>query len=461
MKATNWIKIGLACAAVSAQVQAQQFVDDERRGGSSSFEDSLGSFYETQDRMRVKVPFEKMHPDTRREFAALIEQSRLSTAKIYKGDYVKALGTVVAKEGLLITKASEIEDDAELAVELLGKEKMTAELIEVNEENDLALLWVHDFNLTPVTWAPGSELPVGSLMATSGTHTSPLAIGTVSLPLRNLSERNKGFLGVGILPAEDGSGLFVDLVSPGMGAERAGVKRGDKIQAIDGLAMKTNHDLINTVSEGEPGDTVVLQILRDEEKMMVEVTLGDRDTGMGFQDPMHEQLDNTARMGGRVSRKRSGYPAAIQHDMLLTPTQCGSPLVNLDGHTVGVNIARASRVKSYAIPSDVIQDWLGDPKKLAETVLKTRVKNAESARLAAEEALEKAQSLEMDVQGALDDLEAQRAAAEVEAIAQAEAAREAEAKAAEEAKAKAAAEEAEAAAEAELEADDSVEEVQP
>ena len=60
---------------------------------------------------------------------------------------------------------------------------------------------------------------------------------------------------------------------------------------------------------------------------------------------------------------------------------------------------------------EVIQEWLGDPKELAVTVLETRVKNAESARLAAEEALEAAKEMEIDVQAALADLEAQRAAA--------------------------------------------------
>ena len=114
-----------------------------------------------------------------------------------------------------------------------------------------------------------------------------------------------------------------------------------------------------------------------------------------------------------MSRRRSGYPAAIQHDMLLKPNQCGGPLVNIDGNAVGVNIARASRVKSYAIPSEVIQEWLGDPKELAVTVLETRVKNAESARLVAEEALEEAKAVELDVRAALVDLEAQRAAAEL------------------------------------------------
>ena len=400
----------------------QQLIDDERRDLlKAAAEDSYGLYYEALERKRPKTRYEKMHSTTLKEFAPLVERSRESTVKVFKGDQVVVLGTVIAQEGLIITKASEIHDDEELAVELPNREKVAAELIEVNEENDLALLWVHQFDLTPVEWAPGSELPVGSLLASSGTYSLPIAIGTVSLGLRNLLESKKGFLGVRMEAAKDGSGLFVVEVLEGSGAKSAGMREGDLIQAIDGEPMRTTHDLINTISESEPGDVVVVQIIREEEQQMLEVTLGDKDSGLGFAMPMHEQLDKTATMGVRMSRKRSGYPAAIQHDMLLRPTQCGSPLVNIDGQTVGVNIARASRVKSYAIPSEVIQEWLGDPKELAVKVLQTRVKNAEAARLTAEEALEEAQAVEVDVQAALADLEAQRAAIKAEAEARAKA----------------------------------------
>jgi len=34
--------------------------------------------------------------------------------------------------------------------------------------------------------------------------------------------------------------------------------------------------------------------------------------------------------------------------------QCGGPLMNLDGKAVGLNIARAGRVASYALPSSVV-----------------------------------------------------------------------------------------------------------
>lgn len=406
----NITLMGTLCLAWTSSALAQHFVDDERGpDGAESLEEAFGRYSEAVDRRRVKTPFEKMHRKTLLEFVPVVERARQSTVKVYKGDYVKVLGTVVAQEGLIITKASEIEDDTDLAVELPNREKKVAELIEVDTENDLALLWVRDFNLTPVKWAPGRELPVGSLLATPGSFKMPVAIGAVSLPLRNLSESDKGFLGVELEATEDGAGVSVIKVVEDSGADAAGIEAGDVIRAVDGQAMKTTHDLINTISGAEPGDIVVVQLLRGEEAMILEVTLGDLNSGRAFSMPKHEMLDNTARMGGRVSRKRSGYLAAIQHDMLLKPNQCGGPLVNLDGDVIGVNIARASRVKTYAIPSEVIQEWLGDPRELAASVLQARVKNAEAARLAAEESLQEALDVEVEMRATLRELEEHRA----------------------------------------------------
>ena len=60
-------------------------------------------------------------------------------------------------------------------------------------------------------------------------------------------------------------------------------------------------------------------------------------------------------MGGRLSKRRSGFPQALQHDSILRPNQCGSPLVGLDGKVVGINIARSSRVSSLALPVSTVQ----------------------------------------------------------------------------------------------------------
>ena len=68
--------------------------------------------------------------------------------------------------------------------------------------------------------------------------------------------------------------------------------------------------------------------------------------------PSREEFQN--QLGGDLSQRRFGFPAAFQHDTVVKPTDCGSPLVNLDGKVVGINIARAGRTETYAIDQETI-----------------------------------------------------------------------------------------------------------
>ena len=55
-----------------------------------------------------------------------------------------------------------------------------------------------------------------------------------------------------------------------------------------------------------------------------------------------------------MNDRSSDFPAVFQHDTVLQPNQSGGPLVDLDGHVIGINIARAGRTESYALPADLI-----------------------------------------------------------------------------------------------------------
>jgi serine protease Do len=46
--------------------------------------------------------------------------------------------------------------------------------------------------------------------------------------------------------------------------------------------------------------------------------------------------------------------------MALKPSDCGGPVVDLDGRTIGINIARAGRVESYAIPAAAVRSMIAD-----------------------------------------------------------------------------------------------------
>jgi serine protease Do len=60
-------------------------------------------------------------------------------------------------------------------------------------------------------------------------------------------------------------------------------------------------------------------------------------------------------LAGNVSSRSEDFPAVFQHDTLLEPVDCGGPLVDLDGHVIGINIARAGRTEAYALPADIVQ----------------------------------------------------------------------------------------------------------
>src|SRR5437870_13748813 len=108
-------------------------------------------------------------------------------------------------------------------------------------------------------------------------------------------------------------------------------------------------------------------------------------------------------MGSKLSEKRTGFPNILQHDTVLNPTDCGGPRVDLDGKAVGINIARAGRVESYAIPSDTILALLPDlktgklaPKPAVADPTKPAVGEEKLARL--EAALQRAEQKVAKVQ---------------------------------------------------------------
>ena len=67
-------------------------------------------------------------------------------------------------------------------------------------------------------------------------------------------------------------------------------------------------------------------------------------------------------MSGDLSARTDGFPMAIQHDIPLQPSECGGPLLDLGGRCVGINVARAGRVKTFAVPAKDLKELLaGNP----------------------------------------------------------------------------------------------------
>jgi S1-C subfamily serine protease len=71
------------------------------------------------------------------------------------------------------------------------------------------------------------------------------------------------------------AGAYVADVTPGLGAARAGIRRGDVIVEIDGRGITSNDDVLRIVREHQAGGTLSVTIERGSEHLVLRVTLGD------------------------------------------------------------------------------------------------------------------------------------------------------------------------------------------
>jgi serine protease Do len=331
-------------------------------------------------------------------FAQVVKRASLSTVRVRVEDNGEqrnaALGTIISSDGYILTKASEIMGLPRVLVRL-AKPAGTydAKIIGVSQSMDIALIKIEARGLTPVEFAdtrppvapptirrgrafgfggpygvprpttpvvvpkviePGTppegaiDVNVGEWVATvdagatQGTDLPPAYVGVISTVRRKIYASQDSHI-LGVVPEEQST--RVASVVPRTGASAAGVKAGDVILAVDGNEVHNLDDLHRALANYENGDVATVDIQRGKERLNLRIVVG---AAPEETDPEMELLS------GDVSRRSTNFAAVYQHDSLLKPEDCGGPLVDLDGHVLGINIARAGRTESYAIPADLI-----------------------------------------------------------------------------------------------------------
>jgi len=269
-----------------------------------------------------------------------------ATVRVFADNHAVALGTIVAADGLIVTKASQLT--TKLECQLADGRKLAATVVGQDEATDLALLQIDAKKLTPIVWATTSVAP-GSLVAATGPGEGPLMIGVISdvpqsIPNPNIADQQHGWLGITLGPTSDSA--EVRSVQPEGAAEKAGLKNGDQIKRLDGQEIHSGSQLTEALSKMPPNKKVALLVDRKEKQLELEATLG--------RLPGRLPQDNWG--GGPFSERRWGFASVVPHDLAIAPTDCGGPLVDIDGRCQGVNIARALRVTSYALPPHVVQE---------------------------------------------------------------------------------------------------------
>lgn len=297
---------------------------------------------------------ERNYREIRNAFTPVVKRAGECAVELHAGRKIVALGTIVSADGYILTKATQvITDDIKFPLDchLPNGKVVEAELISHRPKLDLAMLKVSAKKLKAAQW--NTETPViGSWLVTPGIAEAPVAFGVVSVAPRSI----KGGL-LGVLLGETPEGTFVERVFPKTAAQEAGMKPGDIILKVNDTEINSRDELIKVVRAHLPGEKIRLLIIRDGEEMTVEPILG-RESDIAGTRAVEQQ-----KLGGPLSKRRTGFESVLQHDTVLQPEECGGPIVDLTGKTIGINIARASRISSYALPAKLFVSLIDAMKK--------------------------------------------------------------------------------------------------
>jgi serine protease Do len=129
-------------------------------------------------------------------------------------------------------------------------------------------------------------------------------------------------------------GALVEEVEPGSPADKAGIKSGDVIVAVDGRDVPHSEDLPRDIASHQPGTHVKLSVLHEKQKRDVDVALA----------PLAEQGERAER--SRTQGDRQGQPAS----------GLGVGVGDEDGHVVVQRVVPNGPADGKLRAGDVIEE---------------------------------------------------------------------------------------------------------
>lgn len=269
---------------------------------------------------------------------------------VYSGQKRVAYGISLG-DGKLLTKASEVVQRRALFTASRDQKAMSAQIVGVYPEDDLAVLLVPGLDAPAAAWTDASDLKEGAFLAAVRTDGEAQAMGVLSVRERSLKTQDQGFLGIEMDTVESGKGVRVNRVVPGSAAAAVGLQPDDVIVKIAGQAVGGFYELSTKLRRLKNGEQPEIEFMRKGRLLKVKPTLKGREIREG----VSRRLENMDRMSGGQSRVRGDFANVIQSDMELEVEDAGLPVVDLDGRIVGMVIARAGRISTLILPGDDIE----------------------------------------------------------------------------------------------------------
>jgi S1-C subfamily serine protease len=264
-----------------------------------------------------------------------------SIAEVLDGKNTVALGTVISRDGRLLTKASVLPKSP--SCRLFDGRVVPAKAVKISREHDLAVLEIEASDLPPAEWSSVDSLRIGTLVAIAeaGSSLNPAFVShtTISIP------PERGVIWTGLSDSAKG----LEVVEVWKELNPPVLRKGDILLSIDGQATPDSKAYLNLIDpkDGKPlaiaGDQLRLLVKRDGKEVEVLLPLGP---------------PRLPRPKGQ-SPRYSGF-ARVFGVLVDTKFPLGGPVLDPNGHVAGVAIAWQARGWLLVLPATTARTVIGN-----------------------------------------------------------------------------------------------------
>ncbi len=309
-----------------------------------------------------------------------MERSRSSVVLIKCNDRQVAFGLVVSPDGNIVTKGSAVISDRAVC-EFADGRTLEATLVGRSYQHDLALLDVEANELPIAAWNENS-VPVGTIVTSLGIYATPIGAGVAGSDQVSVT-RDKGQLGFDVA-SQGSSSKGVDVTNVRFALTREVLQPGDTLTEFDGKSMnnvnvsrETTKQLLES-DRAFAGERFAATVLRNGQRVrvMIPIELGDEhDRSRPVQDSIAPLLPDG------LQGRHNGFPNVFVHDAMIRTrterdtiigptvtqrTDLGSPIVDLSGRVIGLNIASHEGTFTYAVPATTILEAIKTLRKTSK-----------------------------------------------------------------------------------------------